>query len=589
MNKNQISRILVKGSLAAALATALVACGGGGSSSSSSSSTLTASFPTGVTSSSPTSITDGSSVTARVSPGIFDRFNRAFSLMASAIGAGDWSKAAQAFLGILPIEQAWAAPARKPEAAVVAEYLESVATGLATPTATNLPLAAFFQNYTAANCYGPEIIYDNHDQGDRVGSEVPTSVNPNPAPNTGPLPTGDVGMWLAREGDQVTGTPCSVAQLDRLIEPLKKRSNSSLMLAARLRAIAIAGSGLPASGATATITTNVNTFFQTLLPVGATGTVSLASIENGGASYTYSFVATMRNGENNSEIAIKIVHSPGSSGAFSGVLTYATAQSTDNCAGGRRANVGTVRYDRTSATEMNVTSREAPVCVPTATAINTTFSNFATLTTDGELDPITTDGSNGGPANTKGWSQQGSGFKRFGATFNPSTQAGNYKFAWQAGVGDSHSRMFAMNINASGDDRTGKAFFGFSGNMAQTAATSHNLHGMICNWAGPGNLARSASNPTQNVTAKFQYQSVTLPGTATRWDIAAGAASSKLAFAPTNTCDSGVGMTYDVNASRTLSVAEGTGVANDLDAPVAPRTTVQAEIESRGFTNPTRF
>jgi hypothetical protein len=120
--------------------------------------------------------------------------------MASAIGAGDWSKAAQAFLGILPIEQAWAAPARKPEAAVVAEYLESVATGLATPTATNLPLAAFFQNYTAANCYGPEIIYDNHDQGDRVGSEVPTSVNPNPAPNTGPLPTGDVGMWLAREG-----------------------------------------------------------------------------------------------------------------------------------------------------------------------------------------------------------------------------------------------------------------------------------------------------------------------------------------------------------------------------------------------------
>jgi len=116
MNKNQISRILVKGSLAAALATALVACGGGGSSSSSSSSTLTASFPTGVTSSSPTSITDGSSVTARVSPGIFDRFNRAFSLMASAIGAGDWSKAAQAFLGILPIEQAWAAPARKPEA-----------------------------------------------------------------------------------------------------------------------------------------------------------------------------------------------------------------------------------------------------------------------------------------------------------------------------------------------------------------------------------------------------------------------------------------------------------------------------------------
>lgn len=506
--------------------------------------------------------------------------------MASAIQASDWSKAAQALGLMLPIEQAWAAPARLSEGKVVAEYLERVATGAAVPTVTNLPLSAFFQNYTAANCYGPEIIYDNHDQGDRTGSEIPTTVSSPTGPNTGPLPTGDVGMWLTREGNQATGTPCSVAQLDRLIEPLKKRSNSSLMLAARLRAIAIAGSaGLPVSGATATITTDVNTFFQSLLPVGATGSVSLASIENVSSSFTYSFVATMSNGGVTSEIAIKIVHSPGASDAFSGVLTYATAQSSDNCAGGRRANVGTVRYDRTSSTVMNVTSREAPVCVPTATAINTTFSNFMTLTADGELDPTIT----GGPANTKGWAQQGSGFKRIGATFDPANQEGNYKFAWQAGVGDSHSRMFAMNIDVTGDDRTGKAFFGFSGNMAQTAPTSHNLVGMICNWAGPAALARDGSNPTQNVTTKFQYQAVTLLGTATTWDVAAGAGSSKLAFAPTNTCDSGGGMTYDVNANRVLDGGEGTSVTNDLDAPAAPRTTVQAEIEARGFANPTRF
>jgi len=588
MDMHQGLNSLAKASLATAVAMALASCGGSGGSTSSSSA-LTSSFPSGVTSSSPTSITDGSSVTAQLSPGLFDRFNRAFSLMASAIQASDWSKAAQALGLMLPIEQAWAAPARLPEGKVVADYLERVATGAAVPTATNLPLSAFFQNYTAANCYGPEIIYDNHDQGDRVGSEIPTSVAPPSGPNTGPLPTGDVGMWLAREGDQGTGTPCSVAQLNRLIEPLKKRSNSSLMLAARVRAIAIAGSGLPASGATATITTDVNTFFQTLLPVGAIGSVSLASIENAGGSFTYSFVATMSNGGVTSEIAIKIVHSPGASGAFSGVLTYATAQSSDNCAGGRRANVGTVRYDSTSSTVMNVTSREAPVCVPTATAINTTFSNFMTLTADGELDPTITDGSNGGPANTRGWAQQGSGFKRFGATFDPTNQEGNYKFAWQAGVGDSHSRMFAMNIDATGDDRAGKAFFGFSGNMAQTGSTSHNLLGMICNWAGPAALARDGNNPTQNVTTKFQYQTVTLPGTATTWDIAAGAGSSKLAFAPTNTCDSGGGMTYDVNANGVLEASEGTSSTNALDAPAAPRTTVQAEIEARGFANPTRF
>lgn len=597
MHIDPLMKRALPAALAASVALALTACGGSSSNNDGATTALSESFPTGLTTASPTSVSDGSQIVAFSQPTWGQRLDDALALFSKAIDQGNSSLAFKALITALPINQAWAAPLVRPEGSVIASYIEEVASGEATPTSTNLPLRSFFSSYQAANCYGPEVIYDSHDQGDRVESEIPMAnrvaqgLTPNPGPNAGPLPTGDVGMWLAREGDQTTGEPCSVAQLNKLIDPIKKRTNASLILAARLRAIAALGTGLPADGATATLTTQADTFFQTLLPTGTTGSIDLATISNSGGNYTYKLEATMTEGANTRQIAISIAHDSSSEDAFSGVLTYAASQSSDACGGGtgRQANVGTVRYDRTNESTMTVTSREAPVCVPTATAVDSNFINYMEVDSNGELDPTKNDGSNpGGTPNSKGWAQQGSGFKRFAATFNPSSQAGNYKFAWQAGISDSHSRMFAMNIASSVDDLEGKAFFGFSGNMSQTASGSHDLLGMICNWAGPLASVRDATTPSTGVAALFQYQEVTLPGASLAWNIATGTGKSKLAFAPTNNCNSTAAMTFDVNADGTLSANEGSSLNNDLDAPTGSNTVAQ-ELAARGFANPTRF
>ena len=567
--------------LAVAAALALTACGGGGSGGSTTvtSTPVSESFPTGLTTASPTSVSDGTQLVAFAQPSWSKRLEMAQALFSKAYDENKVALAFQGFAQLLPINQAWAAPLVQPEGAVIASYIEEVAAGDATPTSTNLPLRSFFSSYQAANCYGPEVTYDNHDQG--------------AGPNTGSLPTGDVGMWLAREGDQTTGEPCSVAQLNKLIDPIKKRSNASLILAARLRAIAALGDGLPADGATATLTPEANDFFQTLLPTGVTGSIDLATIYNwvGEEGYTYVIEATMTDGANTQEIAISISHGSISDDAFSGVLIYAASQSSDACSGGtgRLANVGTVRYDRSDENTMTITSREAPVCVPTATAVDSNFSDYMVVNLDGELEPSANEGNTplGGPS-TSGWVQQGSGFKRFSATFNPSSQTGNYKFAWQAGINDSHSRMFAMNIASSWDNLEGKAFFGFSGNMSQLNESNNDLLGMICNWAGPSASARDATQPSNGLQALFQYQEVTLPGTSRTWNIATGDGKSKLAFAPTNNCNSTAAMTFDVNADGTLSANEGSSLTNDLDAPTGGNTVAQ-ELVARGFTKPSRF
>lgn len=145
-----------------------------------------------------------------------------------------------------------------------------------------------------------------------------------------------------------------------------------------------------------------------------------------------------------------------------------------------------------------------------------------------------------------------------------------------------------MNIASSADDLEGKAFFGFSGNMSQLNESNNDLLGMICNWAGPSASARDATQPSNGLQALFQYQEVTLPGTSRTWNIATGAGKSKLAFAPTNNCNSTAAMTFDVNADGTLSANEGSSLTNDLDAPTGGNTVAQ-ELVARGFTNPSRF
>lgn len=571
----------------------LAGCGGGSSSSSSTTTTTTtaaatstASYPEGVSGASPTSVSSSTGTTTAALP-IQRRLKDWGIALAESIRAGDRDMFKKVVFAAMPTGNAWAAPTKIPEGSAVNEFISKVAAGTVIPTAQNLDLNAFFVNYSKADCYGPQVGYTSHPDG---------------SPTSGTLPGGDTGMWLARDGDQTTGVPCSAAQFRALVQPVKKRINSTLIFGARMRALA--GSALPTTGNTLDLTSDVNTFYQTLLPSGVTGSVTSASITNNAGSYSYTVIATGSASAGGftvtKKILVKVVHN-GASANFNGLASYATYSSHTNnpfaantCTplggtsnAGKKIDVGTVRYIKGSATEMNVSAREAIYCLSgNETNLTSTLSDYVALTSDGELDQTKTACTNSCVgANAKGWIQEGTGFKRFGSTYNPSTHEGSYKFAWQAGTGDSHSRMFAMNMsyNSTTEVRTGQAFFGFSGamNPQSTDTTNSDLKGMICNWAGPGN--------THNPNNYFQYQRITLGASSSDWDISSASNSNMISYAPTNSCAATGGLNFDVNANGTVAATEGASVTNGLDTLDSGKASVQATIEGRGFVNPSYY
>jgi hypothetical protein len=351
-------------------------------------------------------------------------------------------------------------------------------------------------------------------------------------------------------------------------------------------ALALAGTGLPAASSSSSLTTSFQTYIDTIVPSGTVANVTLAGITNNGSnSYTYQWRVSFTQGAKVNWLAVNLTHTKTSSG-FEGLLQYATSdlsannQATANCATTKKLAVaGTLRYTKTSATVVNFSSREAPYCVTNASDIITNFGTWIALDSNNELDPTKTTDSN-----AKGWHQDGGGFKRFATSYNPSTGAGDYLFAWQAGTLDANSRMFSVNstYNSTTEARAIKAFFGFAPNMA-TATNPGHMGVLICNWAGPGNN----QNPSHKL---FQSQNLALSSTATDWTFPTSASvDSKIKYAPTNNCNSTGTMTYDVDSNGTLAAGEGSSVTNSLDGLTGTNTSVFAEITSRGFTIPTLY
>lgn len=299
----------------------LTGCGGGSSSlgtttttttttASTTASTSTAQYPEGVSGASPTSVSSATGTTTASLP--IQRCLKDWGIaMAESIRTGDSQMFKKIAFAAMPTGNAWAAPTKITEGSAVNEFISKVAAGTVVPTDQNLDLNSFFANYAKADCYGPQVLYSNHPDG---ADQVPAR-----------LPGGDTGMWLAREGDQTTGIPCSAAQFRALMEPVKKRINATLIFGARMRSLA--GSALPTSGNTLVLTSDVNTFYQTLLPTGITGSVTSATIANNAGSYTYTVIATGSGSGGGTtvtkKILVKVVHN-GTSANFDGLASYAT-------------------------------------------------------------------------------------------------------------------------------------------------------------------------------------------------------------------------------------------------------------------------
>ena len=556
----------------------LVGCGGGGGTSSTSSVSATDAYPTGLAVASPTAVVSSSSpVVAKLDLPFKQRVGDWWEHLLDAVNKGDAHQLAQVLNPFIPIATANAAPAKVLESQNVSNYIQKVVRGESTPDATILPLNGFFKSYTSATCYGPKVAYLQHNDG--------TDVTPPGA--TGPeLPGGDVGMWLDRNGDQTTGIPCAAAQLNALMDPIKSRANASLMLGARMVALAVSGSGLPTANSSSSLTTSFQSFINGILPSGTTADVTLAGInKNGSDSFTYQWRVKFTKAPREMWLLVNLTHQKTTSG-YTGLLQYATSelsantQATAQCPASKKlAVVGTMRYSKSSSSQLDFSSREAPYRVTGADDLVTDFASWVSVDSNKELDNTKTTNTD-----SKGWHQDGGGFKRFAASFNPDTGAGNYLFAWQAGIGDPNSRMFAVNsaYNSSSEARTLKAFFGFAPNMAATSNQSQ-LGELICNWAGPGN------NKTVG-HKRFQSQLLSLTSTATDWSFPTNLATdSKIRFAPTNNCNSTGAMNFDVDASGSLAADEGANVTNSLDVVLTGTASVFDEIKSRGFSAPSMY
>lgn len=439
-----------------------------------------------------------------------------------------------------------------------------------------LSFGNLFLQGSNAGCYGPQLLYANHEDGS--GTE------------SGLLPSGDLGLWLPT--DAASGQPCVVAQLNERTAGVKHATRQGLLLMAVMRAT-IAGSGgtlaMPAAG----FSTDLSTPFSTVLAAvpaltGLTVHAATVSLDPFGKTYTYR-LAVSRNAGTSAGRSGEIVlqHRPGATAAaYSGVLRVAgfdlvsdaTFGCSDRMAGGRyqRARVTTVRYSRQDD-QIDFGARSGQYCGAPADLADADHASQVASLTAGELDPAVQlpAGAPGGAVvagTSTGWRGN---FDRFGGRYDRTTGAGQFLYAWQAGTGDSHARALAVSstYDRTADSRTVQGYFAFTDALASTDGS---LLGMVCNWAGPGAVHTPA--------ARFQSQTATLAGLASTFV----ATASHLGYAPTNACASTTTV-FDANADGTLAAGEGLGTLPALDAPASPSVSVQDELVSRGYRQPGYF
>lgn len=374
-----------------------------------------------------------------------------------------------------------------------------------------------------ANCYGPSMAYSNHPEG---------------GGGSGTFPGGDLGIWKEAEDN---GEACAAAELNQQLAGVSTRSIMGLMgLAGMISVVKSDSLTLPTAGNTLTMTTNMN---NAAIP-DVTFSSATLSLSADGSTWSYNLAFAYDDSGTARDIVLTLAHIPGATAfEYEGLFSYRVDVPAmgGNCTGapaGATTN-GTLFYKRNSDTNLQINAREGGYCgegVTGATAADATVTGGSVFQL---LDPSVTYNSRpGAPATTtsNGW---GNNFNMFAAQFNPNTLAGDYVYAWQAGSGDSNSRTFQLHMNSGAAD--GEAYFGF-GDWVGT--TDGSIGGMICNWAGPGNVHDPMAPYAQRQSIQFATDKFVVGGT-----------GSDITYAPTTTClyDGSGTFDYDRDISGSLT------------------------------------
>ena len=433
----------------------------------------------------------------------------------------------------------------------------------------------FFSFPRNAECFGPSVKYENH----------PDHQNPpDPADRlNGELPTGDLGLWT--EVDATTGHACAPAELNVRLNGMSKQGRGALMMVASMIAAANHnGIALPEAGSSVSVSSELNSAVAD-----PDINISLAGItQNSDSSWTYQlFFEYTRSwpvsGDYTHKISVRMDHTPSPSdakNAYSGLIAYwISGDGGDahfpggNCPiSSDRTYNGSLKYERTALTAMKLQSRAATFCGTEVDASITGSGIDAGMVNDDYV----YDGSN------QGWSEN---FDLFAADFDPDSLEGKYSYVWQAGSGDSHTRIFNIGVSEVNATLTGESYFGYGDPIGNTGGT---IQTFICNWAGP-NGGASLAYRSQN--DRVQRQHFTLD-TSTGLFEPTNPAASNITYAPTNDCDhSEPGINgsfiFDTNADGLLTDETADDVANDLwkgtAADITAMNTLPEIVINRGF------
>lgn len=516
-----------------------IGCSSSSSSPTTSTTATSTSFPSSLAVSSPTDVVDENaspSLTAGLSkpPSVLARVQQWF--FPPAIAAG----------GKVP-RYTWATL-----------RIDALLNGTASPETIFKP-ELFLTTDTNAGCFGPTLAYTDH---------------PNSGtPNSGQLPSGDLGLWL--ETDAATGHACAAAELNSRMRGISWRSNMALMgLASVIGELNSAGTALPTAGNTVDATTVMNT----LSIVGLTFNSVTLALDATGSTWTYVMNFDYVDGSSIShDIEITLTHTPGAStGIYSGLLTYGIGEvfNGGNCPGANPKNVthiGTLKYTRNGITDMDLVHRSGQYC---GQGSATTLATFAS---DGQLDPA------GKWNGSTGWADN---FSRFGAAYDPTSLEGDYLYGWQAGFGDSNTRLFGIGLNApdaAGEmSKDGEAYFGYGDEIS---TSNGDINGIFCSWAAPGS--------THALQPYAQRQFVEYNTTSFLWEQPAG--GSDILYAPTNDCtyDGTGSFWYDRNLDTLVN--EGPSEVNVFASGSSPLLDlmtagslpdIPSKIASRGYVKP---
>ncbi len=364
-------------------------------------------------------------------------------------------------------------------------------------------------------CYGPQLVIQNHPDGNftfqpdppppapPTNKNCPTGVDPGSVgTNDGCLPGGDLGIWTATEG----GTEaCAAAKSNELVGDVAETVNSAMKFMAAMACVAkVNGKSLPAVGASVDLLTDV----KTALPL---ATVTTASITrnadySGTTDPVYTIVLTGTIGSKSMSVTLKNSFNTTNKTFRGRISGYHSASR------GRPGGIAGVRgfsalFEQASATDLRVVTKMG---------ITSTSAGTTTLfDTNGDYDFANFLSGTGGNG------------RYLIANLDPSTGMGTVKFGWQAGTGDSHTRVFQGTASRSGTTDTGFAYFGFGPQLSSTFTGS--ISGMICNWAGPNN---NHTTSITNFAGLAQGQSFSRTAATSQMT----AVTNQILFSPTNSC-----------------------------------------------------